>query len=201
MASIFKQQYTTKDPKTGKRVKKKSAYWYIDYKATGGTRKRVKGFKDKAATTQLAAKLEKEAELADSGLGDNYKEHRKKPLSQHLSDFRASLTNKGTTEKQAQQVYNRAAAILKGCGFVYMADIQASRIQRFLAERRKGGLGIRSSNFYLQAIKQFCRWLVADRRAADSRGSQPEVNGGAGRSRGSCDSAEQRFSSIHARSP
>ena len=168
MASIFKQQYTTKDPKTGKRVKKKSAYWYIDYKATGGTRKRVKGFKDKAATTQLAAKLEKEAELADSGLGDNYKEHRKKPLSQHLSDFRASLTNKGTTEKQAQQVYNRAAAILKGCGFVYMADIQASRIQRFLAERRKGGLGIRSSNFYLQAIKQFCRWLVADRRAADN---------------------------------
>ncbi|HUU17865.1 MAG TPA: hypothetical protein VMW72_11990 [Sedimentisphaerales bacterium] len=63
MASIFKQQYTTKD-QNGKRVKKKSAYWYIDYKATGGTRKRIKGFKDKAATAQLAAELERKAELA-----------------------------------------------------------------------------------------------------------------------------------------
>ena len=68
MASIFKQQYTTKvkDPKTGeeKRVKKKSVFWYIDYKAVGGIRKRVKAFKDKTATAQLAAKLEKEAEQA-----------------------------------------------------------------------------------------------------------------------------------------
>ena len=72
MASIFKQQYTTSG-KDGKRIKKKSAYWYIDYKATGGTRKRVKGFKDKTATAQLAAKLEKEAELAEAGItGDVY---------------------------------------------------------------------------------------------------------------------------------
>jgi len=35
IASIFKQQYTTID-KDGKRIKKKSAYRYIGYKATGG---------------------------------------------------------------------------------------------------------------------------------------------------------------------
>ena len=91
MASIFKQQYTAKEPKTGKRIKKKSACWYIDYKAAGGTRKRVKGFKDKAATAQLAAKLEKEAELAESGIIDRFKEHSKKPLSKHLEDWRQSL--------------------------------------------------------------------------------------------------------------
>ena len=66
MASIIRQQYTIKD-RNGKRIKKKSAYWYIDYKAAGGVRKRVKGFKDKTATAQLAAKLEKEAELAEAG--------------------------------------------------------------------------------------------------------------------------------------
>ena len=66
MSSIFKQQYTTKD-QNGKRIKKKSAYWYIDYKAAGGVRKRIKGFKDKTATVQLAAKLEREAELAQAG--------------------------------------------------------------------------------------------------------------------------------------
>ncbi len=167
MASIFKQKYTVGD-ENGKRVRKQSRYWYIDYKTADGTRKRVKGFKDKQATAQLAAKLEKEAELAEAGIVDKYKEHRKRPLAEHAEDFRASLINKGTTEKQAQQVYNRTTAILEACKFVFMADIQATKIQRYLAQRRQAGLGIRSSNFYLQAIKQFCRWMVADSRTADN---------------------------------
>jgi len=167
MASIFKQQYTTID-KDGKRVKKKSAYWYIDYKTAEGTRKRVKGFKDKQATAQLAAKLEKEAELAQAGIVDKYKEHHKKPLAEHIKDFKASLVNKGTTEKHACLVHNRAKAVIENCKFVFIADISASRVQRYLAERRREGLSIRSSNFYLQAAKQFCRWLVADGRAPDN---------------------------------
>jgi len=103
MASIFRQKYTVTG-ENGKRIRKQSQYWYIDHKTAEGTRKRVKAFKDKTATVQLAAKLEKEAELAQAGIVDKYKEHCKKSLSQHLSDFRASLINKGTTEKQAQQV-------------------------------------------------------------------------------------------------
>ena len=98
MASIFRQKYTMKD-ENGKTIHKHTKHWYIDYKAGGGTRKRIKGFKDKTATAQLAAKLEKESELAEVGLIDKYKEHRKKPLSEHLTDFKASLTNKGSTEK------------------------------------------------------------------------------------------------------
>ena len=38
----------------------------------------------------------------------------------------------------------------------------------YTAGRRRDGLSIRSSNFYLQAIKQFCRWLVADHRTAEN---------------------------------
>jgi len=167
MASIFKQQYTAKD-KTGRRIKKKSRYWYIDYKAAEGTRKRVKGFKDKQATAQLAAKLEKESELEQAGIVDKFKEHRKKPLAEHLNEFKASLVNKGTTEKHACLVHNRTKAVIENCKFVFMADVSASRVQRYLAERRREGLSIRSSNFYLQAAKQFCRWLVADGRAPEN---------------------------------
>ncbi len=46
MASIFRQRYTVKD-KNGKTIRKQSKNWYIDYKTAEGTRKRVKGFKDK----------------------------------------------------------------------------------------------------------------------------------------------------------
>src|SRR4030042_3611102 len=139
MASIFKQRYTVED-KNGKRVRKQTKCWYVDYKAADGTRKRVKGFKDKAATAQLAAQLEKEAEQAQIGIVDKYKEHRKKQLLEHLEDYRQNLLAKGDTEKQARQVYNRANAVIDNCGFVCFSEISASRVQTYLAERRRSGL-------------------------------------------------------------
>ena len=38
MASIFKQKYTVAG-NNGKRIRKQSQYWYIDYKAADETRK------------------------------------------------------------------------------------------------------------------------------------------------------------------
>ncbi len=102
MASIFKQKYTVAG-NNGNRIRKQSKSWYIDYKTAEGTRKRVKAFKDKQATQQLAAQLEKEAELAQAGIVDKYKQHRKIPLTEHLIDFRQSL---GDTSKHAKQTEN-----------------------------------------------------------------------------------------------
>jgi len=190
MASIFKQQYTVKN-ENGKRIRKKSAFWYVDYKNADGMRKRVKGFKDKAATVQLAAKLEREAEQAQVGIIDKYKEHRKRPLIEHLDDFKTGLINKGTTEKHACLVYNRAKAVIESCKFAFIDDISASKTQNYLAQRRRdklntaerkwNKLSIRSSNFYLQAMKQFCRWLVADNRTGENnlaylQGQNPQTD-------------------------
>jgi len=177
MASIFKQTYTTTDKKTGRRIRKKTSCWYIDYKAADGTRKRIKGFKDKGATIQLAARLEREAELAAAGIVDRFKEHRKRPLVEHLADFRESLVSKGDTAKHVALVYSRALKVVRGCGFVLWDDINASRVQRYLAglrsdrvegKRTVRGVSAQTFNFYLRAIKQFCRWMALDQRAASS---------------------------------
>ena len=154
MSSIFKQQYTALDAKGG-RVKKKSAHWYIDYKGADGVRKRVRGFKDKTATAQLAAKLEKEAELAEVGIVDRHKEHRNRPLRGHLDDFTASLLAKGNTKKHAGVVFTRAKAVTDGCGFTLIGDVSASKVHQYLADLRGSGASIRTSNGYLQASKQF----------------------------------------------
>jgi len=180
MASIFRQKYTKKD-KSGRTVRKQSKYWYIDYKAADGRRKRVKGFKDKQATAQLAAQLELEAEQAQVGMIDKYKEHRKRPLQAHMRDFKQSLLDKGDTKKHACLVYNRAKAVVDNCGFMCFSDISASKVQRYLAERRRSGLSIRSSNFYLQAVKQFLNWMVADNRNAENplaylKGQNPKTD-------------------------
>jgi len=154
--------------KNGKTVVKQSPYWYIDYKTADGTRKRIRGFKDKIATAQLAANLEREAELAQAGIIDRYKKHRKTALVKHLEDFKVSLINKGTTEKHACLVYNRAKAVIDNCRFVYISDVSASKVQRYLAERRRDGLSIRSSNFYLQATKQLLNWMIANSRTSEN---------------------------------
>lgn len=169
MASILRQKYTMKD-RNGKTVRKQSQFWYVDYKSSDGTRKRVKGFRDKAATTQLAADLERKAELARTGIIDRYAEDRKKPLKQHLEDFHQSLLAKGNTVGHAKQTSSRAGQIISQCRFAMWTDISASKVQCCLADLRnkENGLAGGTSNAYLQAIKQFCRWMVQDGRAAES---------------------------------
>ena len=76
----------------------------------------------------MAAKLEKEAELAELGIFDKYKEHRKKPLIEHLEDFKQSLINNGNTKKHAEMTYQRTKAIINNCKFIYITDVQPSLV-------------------------------------------------------------------------
>jgi integrase len=63
--------------------------------------------------------------------------------------------------------------LVEGCGFRFFGDISASRVLEQLHALRTGkdvkpGISAQTFNFYLQAVKQFCRWMVKDRRALES---------------------------------
>ncbi len=153
----------------GKPVLKKNKKWYIEYRDANDVLKRVPGYADKRATEQLAARLEREAAQRKEGVIDRFADHRNKPLGEHLEDWRKDLLAKGTTEKQAKLVYSRAGRIIEGCGFVFWADVSASDVQSFIfGLGGPEGIGIHTCNFYIQAIKQFCKWMVADQRASES---------------------------------
>src|SRR4030042_5634646 len=168
MAGVFKRKYTK--IVDGKRVKKQSLCLYIKYKDADGIERRVKAFKDKIASKQLAAKLEKDSVLAKAGVVDRYKEHRMRPLVEHLADFEQSLSAKGNTTKHTEQVVSRVRKIIEGCKFRTWTDISASKLQYYLADLRNGSENISAQtfNFYLQNIKQFCKWMVQDGRASES---------------------------------
>jgi len=124
---------------------------------------------NKTAAEQMLAELVKKAEMGKAGMGDPFEEHRKRPLAEHLADFRRFLEAKGNTPKHARQTCRRAEASISGCAFVFMADLSPSAVIDWLAtEREAGRLTIQTSNYYLRDLKSFCRWLVKDRRAADS---------------------------------
>jgi site-specific recombinase XerD len=111
-----------------------------------------------------------------------------KPLADHLVErddkggllpcFLKSLLARGSTEQYASLVVARMRRVIEGCEFKFWGDISASGVQAYLDDLRadkldgdghpKPGMSARTFNFYLQAVKHFCRWMVKDRRANQS---------------------------------
>ena len=93
-----------------------------------------------------------------------------KSLIEHLADFEVALQAKGGTIDHVAQTVERVRRILQGCGFRYFPEISSSRVLSFLAGLREGsakrkGISAQTYNYYASALKQFCRWLVRERRA------------------------------------
>lgn len=169
MASLYKKPIVVVDPKTGKKTKTKSKKWWGRYRDETGVERRVPLASDKtAAQTMLNALVVKEERKA-AGLEDPFEKHRKRPLKDHIEDFRSHLVNKDSSEDHVKLTKQRIQDLVDACGFKFIHEIAADRVQRYLAELREGGRSVASSNHYLRAIKMFTRWLVRNRRTADDR--------------------------------
>jgi integrase len=193
MASVYRPIYSKIDPQTGKRVKRKLSKWYIKYRSPDGRIHRIPGYTDREATKQLAARKEREAARQVEGMVNPFEDHHKRTLTHHLDDFETALrnaTNKRgnkNTEHHIVVTVQRARKVMDGCGFKFIVDISADKVEAFLnrlTRKRKEKdaegkpmmdaegnlvimeerLSIQSQNFYLAAAKQFCRWLVDSER-------------------------------------
>ncbi len=104
--------------------------------------------------------------IADSGAG--------KSIADHLTDWKDSLLAKGTSEKHAELLHNRAKRILETCGVSVWSDINLHHVEMTLRDMRasKGeddpGISHQTHNFYVQALKQFGKWIVRNGRAMSS---------------------------------
>lgn len=114
-----------------------------------------------------------------------------KPLTEHIADFEKSLLAKGRTEEYVRLTTARVRRVIEECGAVNWSDISASTVLQRIVDLRKyvevvkveningkkikkkepkdlGPLSAKSKNYYLQAVKQFCKWMVLDKRAVES---------------------------------
>jgi len=93
-----------------------------------------------------------------------------KPLEQHIQDFCDSMENTDVTEKRVGAVEAKLKRIIKSCKFETWQDIKPKAVQNYLSRLRDSGKGVsnRTYNVYLQTIKQFCKWMVQNGRAAES---------------------------------
>ena len=123
--------------KDGTKYLKPSKRWYFDLREDDGTVKRVKGFADLKATEQLAAEMERKASRARAGFFDPAEDQVRRPLGEHLGDYAAFLEAKGNTLGHVRKTKASIAALLSGCGFVYVRDVDVGTVAEWLNVLRR----------------------------------------------------------------
>ena len=169
MASIFKRKRKVTQA-SGKTAIQQSQKYYTRLTDADGIKRTIPLYTDKTASMHKVLQLKKEFEQAKEGMIDRYKQHRKRPLAEHLEDFHQALLAKRNTKKHAQITKYRVNKVVKGCKLSFWNDFQASKVQKFLTELKKAenGISVKTYNYYLKSVKQFCKWMVQDRRADES---------------------------------
>jgi integrase len=124
----------TKQTPGAVRKKSKSPIWWGQYRDAHRRLTRLALCKNKEASRQMLAKLETDARKAETGLVSHFEPHHKRPLAEHLDDFERALTANGASSAHVAQTVARAKKIIRGCEFVFINDLSASRVQTYLAE-------------------------------------------------------------------
>jgi len=164
MASLYKKPVMVRDPATGEKVKGKSKKWWGQFKDAHGRLKRVPLSIDKQAAQAMLNQIVTRVEREKAGLIDPTEEQRKRPLAEHVSEFKNYLANKGVTAKQAAETIGKLKKMIAARKWKMIGDISASGALEFLGQLRRDGLSAQTYNNYLVAAKHFSRWLVRDHR-------------------------------------
>jgi integrase len=169
MAGLYRPTYSDKCPRTGRRIKKQTKKWYGWYKDRDGRTVRVPLSEDKAVAQQMLAKLIANAERGRAGLVDAFAEHRNRPIREHVEDYRTDLRNREVSAAQVQMVCSRILRVVELSDLKSIADVSPAKVQAAIAHlRQQENRSIQTCNFYLQGMKQFCRWLVREQRLESS---------------------------------
>jgi site-specific recombinase XerD len=160
--------------------------WIIEWVDENGQRHRKSGSSDRSAARRIAADIERETSLRKRGLVDPreeaYRDHERRPLGEHLEDFRRSLLAKNDSIQHARVTAFRARRIIGLAGARRISDLSLSKaLDALQTLRTEEGFNQQTLNHYIRAAKGFSRWLWKDRRAREHHlahlaTSNPEVD-------------------------
>jgi integrase len=117
-------------------VVSQSKKWYGRYTDGAGRPCRVPLSESKEIARRMLAKLAGDAQLAGVGIADPFAEHRARQLAEHAEDFRRYLAAKGNTPEHVAKTVSRVLAVLAGCQFAALDDLQATDVMDFIAGLR-----------------------------------------------------------------
>ena len=151
--------------KDGTKYLKPAAKWAADVRHADGRRRRMRFSPNYEAAAVMLAELLKRIENEKAGVIDRLAVHRKRPLTNHVDDWRASLAASGRGDDYVTLKVTRVRTAFDSCGFNITPDLSADRLETYLLDlRTRQRRSIQTSNDWLQAVRQFCRWMVANDR-------------------------------------
>ena len=150
---------------SGGRVRLPVNMWYGEYLDAAGVRLCEALSPNKDAAKKMLRDIEARVQLERAGLVTPLTGHRKTPLATHLDDWLAALAGRGRSAEYVALKRGRVVAALDGCNALMPADLSAETLERFLAKlKASGGRSTQTVNDYLQAVKQFAKWLAENGR-------------------------------------
>lgn len=156
MASIYKP--TRVDPETGERVKYRC--WRIAYIDENGTRRTVKGFKDKAATEARAREIEKNVERKKAGLP--VAQDVNKSTEEAIDAWIGELVRRGSPPRgpHTTEVRRQLTRLRKDCDWQTLRSITSVKFSEWLANRSIEGRAPRTINHHHKHLRSFLDWCV-----------------------------------------
>jgi len=169
--------------KAGKIIVGRSRCWYIAFSPRPNLRRTIRAVADKAASQQLARKLETDALLRRRGILTAADEAQAAaeatPIEKHLEAWRKAMLDEGRTAKHAKLSFTRARRLLADGGIDKISKLTAERVTGALGGLRDGGLSLQTVNHYRSAVRAFSRWLRRTGRARTALESLPTFNAAA----------------------
>lgn len=169
--------------------------YHIEFKDTRGELRRVKGFKDKAASKELAARIERAIairqgggilagemlqwleglrpdlrdKLAEWNVIDPQRAAAGKAILEHVENWRRALLAKGNSPKYAKENAVKIIRLAFECKWRSLSDIDGAAFLQWSANsRNQGKIGVQTANHYLRALRTFCNWLAENRFVSES---------------------------------
>ena len=167
---------------------------HVEFLDTAGITRRVLGFTDKAASVELSRMLDRVVAIRQSGgilagdmlmwletlkpaIRDNLAKWNVidpqraaagKEIMVHVEEWATVLEAKGDCAGYVKASLSRMRRLVAGCNWTLLSDVTAASAQRWLAEQRKAGMSIATSNSFTQSMKGFFNWMIAERRLPEN---------------------------------
>lgn len=142
-----------------------TARWY-DH--NGQRQTRSTGTTDKGAAERILRKWVADAALRREGVvdarTDNYASADRRPIAEHLDDYRDDLRHRGRTPGHVVGTHAIALRVIGFAGIDRLSNLTAERVARGLARLDADGFSQRTREKALRAIKAFSRWAVQTHR-------------------------------------
>jgi integrase len=150
-------------------LEKRHGKYRVCHRDEMGRTHRLVAYTDKGASKQLMADLERALARGERGLIDPYKEHKGRPLSEHVTDYVADLTALGRDAKYVDNCRCRLNGLIAACDWKTLAQMSAESFSKWRERIPKLDdgrpvIGPRTQNQYLEAVRSFCNWCVKRKR-------------------------------------